>query len=149
MADNNSPSIGKPKHAGGRPPKLTKDEKAEVLEAFRLYIERTPDPTIVGFISWDSVPLNYWVTDDDIDNWPEFYALRKRAIRKQEAYLLEAAGRQKYNPTMAIFRLKQPTHGYKDRIDTDITTGGDKLGVGLNADQAEQLIRARANRSDI
>lgn len=32
---------------------------------------------------------------------------------------------------------------------TDLTSGGDKLGVGLSADQAEQLIRARANRSDI
>lgn len=32
---------------------------------------------------------------------------------------------------------------------TDITSDGDKLGVALSADQAEQLIRARANRSDI
>jgi hypothetical protein len=32
---------------------------------------------------------------------------------------------------------------------TDLTTGGDKLGVGLSADQAEQLIKARANRSNI
>lgn len=38
-------------------------------------------------------------------------------------------------------------HGYGDKL--DITTGGDKLGVDLSADQAEQLIRARANRSDI
>lgn len=111
----------------GRPPKLTPEQKAEVYTAFELYIKRTPDPTIVGFVSWDDVPLNYWVTDDDIDNWEEFYALRKRAIKKQEAFLVEAGGRGKYNPTMAIFRLKQPTHGYKDRIDSDITSGGESL----------------------
>jgi hypothetical protein len=31
----------------------------------------------------------------------------------------------------------------------DLTSGGDKLGVGLSAEQAEQLIAARASRSDI
>jgi hypothetical protein len=148
MADVTSPQLGKSKHLGGRPPKLTPIQKAEVLLAFDLYIQRTADPTIVGFCSWDPVPLMYYITDDDIDNWEEFNALRKRAVHKQEAFLIEAGGRGKYNPTMAIFRLKQPTHGYKDRIDTDITTGGDKIEVGMNATQLDQLIRARAERTD-
>lgn len=38
---------------------------------------------------------------------------------------------------------------FSERVDSDITSGGDKLGVALSADQADQLIRARANRSDI
>lgn len=130
----------------GRPPKLTKEQKQEVLEAFRLYIERTADPTIVGFVSWDSVPLSYWVTDDDIDNWQEFYALRKRAVKKQEAYLLDASGRGKYNPTMGIFRLKQPTHGYTDRQDLN-TQGEVKHSYEeLNDDQLEAAIKAREAR---
>jgi hypothetical protein len=130
MAANESPLTGQ-KHAGGRPRKLTAEQQAEVLEAFRLYIERTPDPTIVGFVSWDDVPLQYWVTDDDINNWNEFYALRKRAIRKQEAFLLEGATRNKINPTMAIFRLKQPTHGYTDKTQQDLTTNGKDLPVPI------------------
>jgi hypothetical protein len=48
-----------------------------------------------------------------------------------------------------IFNLKN-NFGWVDRIDTDVTSDGEKLmGVGLSADQAEQLIRARTNRSDI
>jgi hypothetical protein len=121
---DNSPTTGK--HPGGRPRKLTAEQQAEVLNAFRLYIERTPDPTIVGFCSWDPVPLNYWVTDDDIDNWKEFYALRKRAIKKQEAFLLEATGSGRYNPAMGIFRLKQPTYGYTDKIQQE-NSGEQKL----------------------
>lgn len=40
-------------------------------------------------------------------------------------------------------------YGWSQRIETDITTGGDKLEVGFSAEQAEQLIRIRASRSDI
>jgi len=39
--------------------------------------------------------------------------------------------------------------GWSQKIETDITSGGDKLEVGFSAEQAEQLIRARASRSDI
>lgn len=134
------------KHPGGRPPKLNTEQKAEVLEAFREYITVEEDPTIVGFCAWDNVAIQYSITKDNIHDWDEFTELRKRAIEKQEANLLKKAGNNTYNPTIAIFRLKQPQHGYRDRVDSDITSGGEKIGVGLNADQAEQLIRARAIR---
>jgi hypothetical protein len=35
---------------------------------------------------------------------------------------------------------------YGDKL--DMTSGGERLGVGISAEQAEQLIRARANRRD-
>jgi hypothetical protein len=130
---------------GGRPPKLNEEERKEVLEAFTNYIDIEPDPTIVGFCAWDSVAIQYSITKDNLYDWDEFSELRKRAIEKQEAYLIKNAGKNQYNPTIAIFRLKQPQHGYKDRIDTDITSGGEKIG-NLNAGQADQLIRARALR---
>lgn len=48
-----------------------------------------------------------------------------------------------------IFNLKN-NFGWVDRIDTDVTSDGEKLmGVGLSADQTEQLLRARANRSNL
>jgi hypothetical protein len=136
------------KHAGGRPPKLTPDQRKEVYDALVMYIARTPDPTIVGFVSWDPVPISYDVSDDNINDWEEFSRLRKRAVKKQEAFLLQAGGTGKFHPTMAIFRLKQPVHGYKDRFEQDVTSAGEKIEVGMNATQLEQLIRARAERTD-
>lgn len=130
----------------GRPPKLTPDEKTEVLDAFSLYIEQTPDPTIVGFVSQDEAPLKYWVTDDDIDNWDEFYALRKRAVKKQEAYLIQAGGTGKYHPTMAIFRLKQPTHGYTDRQDVNQSGEVKHSYEELNDEQLDAALKAREAR---
>lgn len=115
MAADNSPIAGN-KHAGGRPRKLTAEQQQEVYKALEDYIARTPDPTIVGFCSWDEVPIQYDVTDDNINDWAEFSRLRKRATMKQEAYLVQAGGTGKFNPTMAIFRLKQPVHGYTDKI---------------------------------
>lgn len=49
--------------------------------------------------------------------------------------------------TGPIFNLKN-NYGWKDRTEADITSDGEKLGVALSAEQAEQLIRARAKRSD-
>ena len=115
------------KHAGGRPPKLTPLERAEVYEALRLYIERTPDPTVVGFCAWDPVGIKYRMSKTNMYDWEEFSPLIKQSIAKQEAFLLQAAGQGRYNATLAIFRLKQPQHGYRDRIDTDITSDGKSL----------------------
>lgn len=114
----------------GRPPKLTDEQRAEVLQAFSDYIKRTPDPIIVGFCVWDPVAEKYNVTDDDIYNWSSFNGLRKRAVMKQEAYLATGAATNKLNATMAIFRLKQPTHGYTDRqlVDQVVTTVTPILG---------------------
>lgn len=111
----------------GRPPKLNKLEREEVLQAFKAYLERTPDATIVGFCAFDPVGFKYLITKDDIYKWEEFSELRKAAIQKQEAYLLLGATTGKLNATMAIFRLKQPQHGYKDRVDTDITSDGNAI----------------------
>lgn len=119
------------KNPVGRPPKLTVEERAEVLEAFRSYIERTPDPTVVGFCANDPIGWKYLLTRDDINNWEEFYTLRKYAIEKQESYLLLAAGNGRYNATMGIFRLKQPQHGYTDKTQQDLTTNGKDMPAPL------------------
>ncbi len=99
----------------GRPPKLTDLERAEVYDALENYIAMNLDPKVVGFVSMDPTALKYWVTKDNIHDWPEFSDLVKKAVAKQEWYLLEAGGTGRYNPTIAIFRLKQPQHGYTDK----------------------------------
>lgn len=48
---------------------------------------------------------------------------------------------------MAIDSLLNRSFGKADE-NLDITSNGETLGVGLSAEQAEQLIRARARRSD-
>jgi hypothetical protein len=149
--NDTEPAVGqtiKPKHAGGRPPKLTPIEREQLYDAFKLYINRTPDPTVVGFVAYDPVPAKLYVTRENIKDWQEFSPLQKYCVEKQEAYLLQAGGVGKYNATLAIFRLKQPQHGYKDRVDSDITTNGNDVGTGITALQAEQLLKIRAARSD-
>lgn len=115
----------------GRPPKLTDEEKAEVVSALAEYIDAEEDPTIVGFVSVNPIAIQYDVSDDNINDWEQFTRLRKRAVRKQEHYLLKQGGAGKYNPTIAIFRLKQPQHGYTDRQDRDITSGGNAIAPVL------------------
>jgi hypothetical protein len=136
------------KGLGGRPPKLTKDEKVEVYNALEKYILDTNDPTLPDFVTSDEVALRYHVTKYNLQDWQEFSSLIKQCVAKQEAYLLKEAGKGTYNPTLAIFRLKQPQHGYRDRFESDITSNGKDVGVGLTATQAEQLLRLRADRVD-
>lgn len=147
MSDLLEPSIGQnTKHAGGRPPKLTAPERAEVYEAFKEYILDNEDPTLVGFIATNQTAIDYEVSRDNVNDWQEFSTLIKRCIVKQEHYLLTKGGEGKYNPTLAIFRLKQPQHGYKDRTETDITSKGEQVGQTISSEQAAQLIALRAKR---
>lgn len=108
----------------GRPQMYTPEQIQEIVDDLAQYIETTDDPTIVGFTS---TYKKYPVNKDYISDHNEFSELRKRAVEKQEAYLLEGVTKNKLNPTMGIFRLKQPQHGYRDKSETDITSGGDKI----------------------
>ncbi len=106
---------------GGRPLKLTKGQRGEVFKALEQFIQDKIDPRLTNFVSYDKVALQYNITYDNIYDWEEFSVLRKEAIKKQEDYLLEYGGTGKYNPTMAIFRLKQPQHGYTDKQERDVS----------------------------
>lgn len=106
--------------------KLKPWQRQEVKAAFVKYIEGTEDPNIAGFVSYDPVAIKYGVTRRDMYDSKYFDPLTKRAITKQEAYLLKV-GMASQNVTMAIFRLKQPYHGYRDRFEQDITTAGEKI----------------------
>lgn len=101
--------------AGGRPMKLTKTQREEVLKALEDYLANEDDPTLVGFCALDETAVRLDVTEDNLQDWTEFSNLRKRSVKKQEAYLLRQGTRNRINTTMAIFRLKQPQHGYTDK----------------------------------
>lgn len=109
----------KKKHQGGRPQKYTPEQIQEIVDDLRDYIDNKEDPTIVGFTSSYT---KYSVNKDYIGQKEEFSELRKRAIEKQEAYLLEGVTKNKLNASMGIFRLKQPQHGYKDKVEQEVTS---------------------------
>src|SRR4051812_22955270 len=92
----------------GRPSKFTDDEIAEIAVDFSDYINRTADPTVVGFTAYYD---KYDIRRTYINDRQEFSELVKKAIEKQEAYMLDGAIKNRLNSTFAIFRLKQPQHG--------------------------------------
>lgn len=100
-----------------RPQMYTPEQIQEIVKDFEVYISEKEDPTIVGFTSSYT---KYAVNKDYISDHSEFSELRKRAIEKQEAYLISGATKNKLNPTVSIFRLKQPQHGYSDKQQQDI-----------------------------
>ena len=108
----------------GRPQMYTPEQIQEIVDDLREYIEIKDDPTIVGFTSSYT---KYSVNKDYISDHEEFSELRKKAIEKQEAYLLDGVTKNELNATMGIFRLKQPQHGYKDRVEQDLTSNGETL----------------------
>lgn len=117
------------RHPGGRPQKLTPQQIKVVVSDFTKYIDETEDPTIVGFCAtYPLITLKdgsiFYVGKDYISDHTEFSDLRKKAIQKQEAYLLKNGTTNKANPTMAIFRLKQPQHGFKDKTELDANLNG-------------------------
>lgn len=117
-------------HAGGAPPKYTPEQRTRLLDNFIAYIQENDDPTVVWFVSHDPYAVELMLIRETMNNWDEFKPHIKRAIQKQESYLLK----QDKNPTMSIFRLKQPQHGYKDRTEQaiDVTSGGNVVGATVD-----------------
>lgn len=85
-------------------------------------------PTVEGF----SVSLGHH--KDTIYEWIKKYPKFSDAIKKllsYQAQMLQTNGlSQKYNPTMAIFLLKN-NHGFKDKTEIDTTSKGERI-VGIN-----------------
>lgn len=103
----------------GRPQMYTPEQIQEIADDLKEYIETNEDPTIVGFTSSYN---KYSVNKDYISDHDEFSELRKKSIEKQEAYLLKGATQNKLNGTVAIFRLKQPQHGFRDKVEQELTS---------------------------
>lgn len=111
------------KRKAGRPQKFNKEQIEAIKLDFNEYIDRVDDPTIAGFIATHP-HIN--LQKDYLLQRKEFSLLVRRAIAKQEAFLL---GMHK-NPTMAIFRLKQPQHGYSDKTEVQNTN----VNINVKAD---------------
>lgn len=100
-----------PKRKVGRPQKYNKEQLMVIYNDFSAYIDSNDDPTLAGFAVASPTPINKQFLLDR----KEFSFLVKKAIEKQEQFLLQ----QFKNPTLAIFRLKQPSHGYTDKTEVE------------------------------
>lgn len=112
----------------GRPRKYNPQQLAEIAKDLEDYIEATEDPILSAFVANYK---KYDVLDDYVYEAPEFAVLKKRALKKQEGFLLKKAGSGDYNASLAIFRLKQPQHGYKDKFEqaVDVTSKGEQVAT--------------------
>jgi hypothetical protein len=89
------------KHAGGRPRNYTDKEVSILVNALEEYIEKTDIPILVEFAYINDI------SRDDLYNYKEFCALRKKAIDKKEAQLERKGLNNEIDKTLAIFSLKQ------------------------------------------
>lgn len=101
------------KGAAGRSPKYSEDRIGELVERFREYIKETDLPIIAEFAYQNEIDKTI-IYDKD-----EFSTLRKMATAKKEAKLERATLTGEYNPTMAVFSLKQL--GWTDKQQVEST----------------------------
>lgn len=92
--------------------KAFKYDRDSIISALNDYIDNTDDPMLQEFCSQSSsMPCR-----DTIYEWAKenkfLSDTLKRLQTKQECFLARA---KDINPVMAIFRLKQPQHGYTDK----------------------------------
>ena len=138
------------KHPGGRPSIYT-DELAEKI--CKLIISGL---SLRKILDQEGMPSR-----DTVHNWilnrGEFSDQYARACKLRREYKfekLEDIAETEEDVSRARLRVdvikwqlsKEEPKKYGDKI--DMTSDGDKLGVNLSAEQAEQLIRARAERSN-
>lgn len=91
----------------GRPPTLDEPNRAELAIKLKEYIETTEYPIIAEFAARNGLWKQYFY------DWAEFSTLVKLAATKKEAALDRGVVENRYNPTGAVFALKQL--GWKDR----------------------------------
>ncbi|MDU0328594.1 hypothetical protein RW092_00045 [Paenibacillus sp. 3LSP] len=101
------------KGSAGRNPKYSDDHISELVEKFREYIRETELPIIAEFAYQNEIDKTL-IYDKD-----EFSTLRKIAIAKKEARLERGTLIGEYNPTMAVFSLKQL--GWTDKQQVEAT----------------------------
>jgi hypothetical protein len=114
--------------AGGRPTKYSED-KLETAKDYIINHEEYGDviPSVVGLavaLETHRDTVYDWAKDPEK---PEFSDIVKRIATNQERKLLNGGLDNSFNPTIAKLLLGK--HGYSDKTETDITSGGEKLSA--------------------
>ena len=133
----------------GRPPKFQTSEQLEEMfgtwrKSFDKDGERVGEiPDVEGFCDFID---SYRDLFCEYEKKKEFSDTIKRIRNWIQFKKKQLAMQNKMNATVFIFDAKNNA-GYVDRTEADVTSAGEKIGVGISADQADQLIRARTARN--
>ena len=106
--------------AGGRPTTYNK----EVLELARDYVDNCPNtvPMVVGLckhINRGKTTVYNWAKDEDKQ---EFRDILEEIEQNQHIDLIEGGLDNSFNS--AITKMMLTKHGYSDKVEQDITSGG-------------------------
>lgn len=120
-----------------RPRKYNVDKLVGALKA---YTESSEIPILKEFCYKYPISYDYLLIvakrEDEAGN-KELYRTIKRTLDKKEAQLERLGLEGRVDKTMAIFSLKQL--GWRDRVDIDTTSKGDKIGNFDTAGIAKDL----------
>ena len=111
------------KHPGGRPLKFNSNEELQELidEYFKECDLKGEFYTITGladYLDTDRITLVRY------ENRDEFSNTIKKAKRKVEKQFIQNSLNGKYNPTIAIFLMKN-NYGYQDKVDVRVDSPED------------------------
>lgn len=134
-------------HAGGRPSKLT----PEVIKLAQDYVSASDNMGVHQLLpTIERLALTLDVHRDTLQEWEkvnvQFSVILGRLRAIQADKLLQNSLLGRYNPVISKLMLSK--HGYIEKREEDITSGGERLEGNINASQLDQLIRARAKRTD-
>lgn len=114
-------------HPGGRPTKLTPEIRKQTIEYLQYCIDNNKFPSIAR------LAYNLNVGRKTLYNWgesdPEFLHTIESLGALQEATLLEGSLENKLNATIA--KLILSNHGYREKSEQDITSGGKELAAPI------------------
>lgn len=133
--------------AGGRPPKFaTPEELQAVYELWKQEFDEGGSlvgeiPDVEGFCNYIDAYRDLF---SEYEKKPQFSDTIKRIKNWIYYKKKQLAMQNKMNATVFIFDAKNNA-GYVDKTELDSNVN---LGVDVSAEQAEQLIRARAKRSN-
>ena len=128
----------------GRP----KEFNEEVVENARKFLD-TFDVSVATLLpTIEGLALYLHISRDTVYEWEKedeaFSDIVKELRSRQAEKLIQNALANRYNASIAKLILSGK-HGYVEKTEVDQNISG---GVSISAEQAEQLIRARAERSD-
>jgi len=128
----------------GRPTKLT----PELIEQARKHLESFDVSVFTLLPTIEGLALELKINRDTIYQWEKeneaFSDIVNELRALQANKLIQNALNNRYNSSIAKLILSGK-HGYVEKTEIDNNISG---GVTLSAEQAEQLIRARAERSN-
>lgn len=116
-----------PKHPGGRPSKLTDQVRVQIAEYYNKCMETDTVPTaaqLAVILDISKSTLYKWAEDDTglSDTLSKVQTL-------QEATLINGSLKNALNPT--ISKLMLANHGYREKSEQDITSGGQTINQVL------------------